>query len=88
MRVRRRWYANFAPNLRDEIPKFPEIRADYPAGRARKNCASGQRALRILKEASLKMKESAVQYNLKKLAFGVEITQVLRQFCAKELQNF
>ena len=56
--------------------------------RAQKLRASGQRALRILKETSLKMNESTMRYIPKKLAFGVEITQVLRQFCAKELQNF
>ena len=55
--------------------------------RAQKLRASGQRALRILKETSLKLNESTVRYILKKLAFGVEITQMLRQDHAEELQN-
>ena len=50
--------------------------------------ASGERALCIVKETSLKLTESKTRSIPKKLAFGVEITQMLRQNRAKELQNF
>jgi len=49
------------------------------APRAQKLRESGQRALRILKETSLKLAESTLRTIPKKRAFGVEITQTLRQ---------
>jgi len=58
------------------------------ASRAQSLRASGERALRIIKETSLKLTESKTRSIPKKLAFGVEITQMLRQNRAKELQNF
>ena len=45
------------------------------ASRAQNLRASGQRALRIIKETLLKLPESKMRFIPTKLAFGVEITQ-------------
>ena len=60
-----------------------------PARRAHKNCVhSASEPLRMLSKTSLRFIEWTMRFDPKRLAFGVEITRMLRQNCAKEMQKF
>ena len=84
VRVWRRCHANFAPNLREEIAKFSEF---WRAARTKTACIRPATAAHAAKRR-LKLSEPTMRSIPKKRAFGVEITQMLRQNRAKELQNF
>ena len=87
VRVWRRCHAIFASNSREEIAKFPEFNIN-PARRAHKNCVHSASEHYASYKTSLKLTESTMRSDPKKHAFGVEITQMLRQNRAKELQKF
>ena len=73
-----------AKNFQFENSKFRKSGAP----RAQRLRALGQRALRMLKNVAEVKPESKMRSDPKRRAFGVEITQRLRQNRAKELQNF
>ena len=74
----------FVPNAREEIAKFPEI---WRAARTKTACIRPATAAHAAKRR-LKLSESTMRSIPKKRAFGVEITQMLRQNRAEEMQNF
>ena len=84
VRVWRRCHANFAPNSREKIAKFLEIRR---AART-KNCVHSVSNHCACCNTSLQILESKKRPISKRRAFGVEITQMLRQNRAEETQNF
>ena len=88
VRVRRRCHANFAPNLRDEIPKFPEIRR---AARAKTACIRPATAMHTQRNvAEVERVDSALHSEKARVwrRDHASVAPILRERIAKFLNFF